>query len=183
MSESQEVEKPNDTQTKILGVLQSLTQAVNELRQKSENTQVILSSIMRTVADDRPLTKEQLRESHHTITAEKVNKVFNNAIEVGVIKSVDTIEEDSIVMVQEFNADGVEMHRASEFSMPSINEEFKTLFRKKTVGDKVALFKDGALLNTFVVQGVFKPLEKVEKEFNVETPSDEVKSDNQETPS
>ncbi len=174
--ESAQPTKPSEFESKILNVLQSLTMSVNELRQKSEHTQVILSSVMRTIADGRPLTAENLRESHHLITSEKVNKVFNNAVDIGVIKTVDTVEEDSIVMVQEFNAEGVELHRASEFSMSSIDEEFKALFRGKTLGDKVALFKDGKLVNSFVVQGIFKPLEKVEKDF-VKAPTEEVKAE------
>jgi hypothetical protein len=112
-----------------------------------------------------------------------VLKIFNNAVESGIIERVDNIAEDSIVIVQEFDANGVELHRASEFSMTNIEQDSKALFLNKKVGDRVAFFKDGQLVNTYVVQDVFKPLERVEKEFNAESPPTETPEDPQTTPS
>lgn len=175
------LEELEAVQTKVLQTLQSVTGVVTELRQKAENTQLILSSVLRTIADGRPLVPEQLRESHHLLVSDKVNKIFNNAVNASIIESIDTVQEDSIVIVQEFDANGTELHRASEFSMSNIDEDFKTLFRDKPIGERVALFKDGQLVNTFIVQSIFKPLDKVEKEFNAEDTSIQTEPTNQET--
>ncbi len=156
-------------QEKLLTTMQGMVSTINELRQKSENTQVIMSSVLRTIADGRPLDRDQLRESHHLITAEKVNNIFHNAVKVGMIEPIEAINDDSIVVVQEFDVNGLETHRASEFSMTNVDEEFKGSFRGKTVGDRVPLFKDGQLQNTFVIQSIYKPLDMAEKELNVET--------------
>lgn len=185
LSPEDRILKLEKIQEKVMHTLQGMVNTINDLRQRSENSQVILSSILKTIADGRPLDPSQLRESHHQLTSEKVNKIFNNAVKVGIIEPVDTIVEDSIVIVQEFDANGVELHRASEFSMAdlSVHEDTKSLFRSKKVGDRVALFKDGQLASTYVVQSVFKPLEKVEKTYNDETAPTEVTTDNQTTPS
>jgi hypothetical protein len=176
----QEVEK---VQEKILATMQSMVSTLNETRQKSENSQVIVSSMLRTIADGRPLESSQLRESHHVLIAERVNKIFNSAVDSGIIERVDTIVSDSIVLVQEFDASGMELNRTSEFSMSNIDAEFKDLFLTKNIGDRVALFKDGQLKNTFIIQDIFKPLEKVEKNFNAETTSTETTTDTETTSS
>jgi hypothetical protein len=170
-------------QEKIMTTLQGIVNNLNDLRQRAENSQVIMSSLLRTIADSRPLEPQQLRESHHLIVAEKVHKIFNSAVDSGIIERVDNIAEDSIVIVQEFDANGVEMHRASEFSMTNIDTDSQALFLNKKAGDRVAMFKDGQLLNTFVVQDVFKPLERIEKEFNAEIPPTETTEDTQKSPS
>lgn len=177
------VEQLEKVQEKVLTTLQGIVNNLNDLRQKAENTQVIMSSLLRTIADGRPLEPQQLRESHHLIIAEKVHKIFNSAVDSGIIERVDNIAEDSIVIVQEFDANGVEMHRASEFSMTNVDAENKTLFLNKKVGDRVAMFKDGQLLNTYVVQDVFKPIERLEKEFDVKAPPTETPEDTQKSPS
>lgn len=175
------LEQLTKVQEKLMQTMQGLVNTIQDLRQKNENQQVIMSSLLKTIADGRPLTPEQLRESHHALTADKVHKIFNNAVKIGIIEPVDTIAEDSIVVVSEFDANGVELHRASEFSMENIQEDFKALFRNKPVGDRVASFKDGQLQGTYVIQSVFKPLEKVEKEFHDETAPTKVTTDTQTT--
>lgn len=166
----QSVEK---NQEKILSTLQGVVNSLNETRQKSDNSQVIMSSMLRTIADGRPLDTNQLRESHHCLVAERVNKIFSSAVDSGIVERVETIANDSIVMVQEFDVNGIELNRAAEFLMSGIEVEIQNLFLNKNVGDKVALFKDGQLKNTFIVQDIFKPIEKVENNFNAETTSTE----------
>ena len=183
LSLEDKIKQLEKVQEKVMKTMQGMVNTINDLRQRAENSTVMMSSLFKTIADGRPLETAQLRESHHALVSEKVNKIFNNAVKVGIIEPVDTITEDSIVIVQEFDANGLELHRASEFSMTVIEEEQKALFRDKKVGDRVALFKDGQLNNTYVVQSVFKPLDKVEKTFNDETTPTEVTADSQTTPS
>ena len=154
----------------LTNVLQNMATALNDVRQKTESSQIMLSALFKTIADGRPLVAEQLKESHHQITSDKVHKIFNNAVENKMIAPFDKVSSAAIVVVSEFDANGVELHRAAEFSMANIDVEIKNLFLDKVVGDRVALFKEGQLQNTYVVQSIYTPLDKGEKDLtNAET--------------
>src|SRR3954468_22325676 len=85
----QRVENLEKINEKLLNTLQGSVKAINDMRQQSEKTQVILNSLLRTIQDQRPLVSEQLRESHHLIMSEKVNAIFNSAVKNGFLESVD----------------------------------------------------------------------------------------------
>ncbi len=162
------VKRLEASQEKFLNTLQSSVNTLNDLRQRFENVQVIISAMMRTVADARTFDSTNLRESHHLVTSERVHVMFNKAVENGMLLSVDEVADDSFVLCQEFNASGVELHRASEFSIAELEPDQKVLFLGKKIGEKVALFKDGQLARTFVLTSIFKPVETITKEFQTD---------------
>ena len=167
-----ELEKVKQVQDKMLTTMQNVVNTLNETRQSNESVQQMLSALFRTIADGRPLDQENVKESHLQSVSEKINRIFDKAVNNGYLKNVDEVQNDSIVLVQEFDANGVEVHRASELVMEQVSEEYKSLFLSKTLGQKVAVFKDGVLQGNYVIQGIFKPTEVVQKSY-VENESQE----------
>ncbi len=161
LSLEEKVQKQQSIIEEYTLTLQKMSEVLNEQRRLTQDCQTVLSSLIRTIQDNRQLNVEQLKESHWLIVGERVNGIFNGAVQNGVLKRVDAIGPKSLVLVQEFTASGVEVNRCAEFQMEKVQPEYQELFLNKPVGEKVALFQDGQLKSTFIVQDIFEENEQV----------------------
>lgn len=158
----EQFDQQNSVLQKMEETLEQAVQALNEQRAVGTDLQTVISSLLRTIQDGRPLTPEQIKESHWALSSERMNNLFNMAVKNGLLQRTDLVTDRSLLLVQEFNSSGVEMERAARVEMTSLPPEFKELLMNKKLGDRVPYFKEGQLAATYVIQDIFEQTNKTE---------------------
>lgn len=144
-------------------VLHQFVQKINELRQNSTEVSSYVAAMMRTVMDGRPMTRESLTESSVQNQVDKLNGQLQNAVTSGILapSTTDTVENDSVIVAQQFNGSRQEINRRVVLSVAEMPAADKALYVGKTVGEEVVGSLEVAD-SIILIHEVYNPAKKVE---------------------
>lgn len=145
-------------------ILHQFITKIQDLSGKSNETMTNVAAMIRTVMDNKPLTKESLIESNLQNKTDQINNQLQMAIKNGLLTAAEVVSTDSVVLAQQFDETGKEVVRRILIEVNDLPDDFKSSFvGKKAKEEVVAKSTVDNVVNTLIVHEIYNKVEKVEK--------------------
>lgn len=140
--------------------------SINSNLQKAENVSTkclnFMASLGRVIKSGEPLTESAINQAAIDNKCEALKGVIDKLLEQNLVEAAETVCDESIVVVREYDADGNITSHRSQFPLRDFVKEVGKKFLGKKVGDKVQVV-DNPVVN-FEITEIFDFVKPPQKE-------------------
>jgi len=146
-------------------IVNTLALSLSDVTQKNAEIGMHLAAVLKTIQEGLPLTAENLSKSSVKNMVDKLDGHIKLALDRGLLRTTDTVADNSVVAVKQLDASGNEIIAKMLLNVFEQDEDVKTSFR----GSKVAQVVNAAVANgekhQFVILEVYEPTEALTEEL------------------
>ena len=144
-------------------VLHQFVKSLQEMKQNQTDVSGHMASVLRTVFDNRNLTKAGLAESAVLNQIDKLNHYLQSAIKAGILEpSNGPIQKTSLVVAQQFDSQKNEINRRVLLNVSDMTDADKAIFEDRNPGEEVTGFSESPEA-VLLIHEVYQPVTNVEK--------------------
>jgi len=152
-------------QESLSAVLHQFVKTLQEMRKNSSEVSSHVGAILRTVLDNRALTKAGLAESSVLNQLDQLTQYLQSAVKNGMIEpSNGPTTAKSLVVAQQFDSNHEEINRRVLLNVSDMKPEDKKVFEDKNPGNEVTGFSE-APDAVLLIHEIYEPIEKASKPF------------------
>ncbi len=152
-------------QESLSAVLHQFVKTMQEMRKNSSEVSNHMGAILRTVLDNRALTKAGLAESSVLNQLDQLNQYLQSAVKNGMIEpSNGPVTAKSLIVAQQFDFAHEEVNRRVLLNVNDMKPEDKKIFEGTFNNTEVTGFSE-APAAYLLIHEIYEPVEKVEKQL------------------